>query len=77
MRNAAPKLLRAGIALFLFFFFFFGELSADERYGIGSFANSMLLFNHITHGNAYKTCRSKLSQTSADSVLWERHHLVP
>lgn len=70
MRNAAPKLLRVGVA----FFFFFSELSTDERYGIDSFANSVLLFNHITRGSAYKTHRSKSSWPSAASVFRIRGH---
>ena len=53
------------------------ELSADERYGIDSFANSVLLFNHITRSSAYKTCKSKLSLTSVDSVFRDRDHRVP
>lgn len=58
MRNAAPKLLRAGMALYF---------CGGERYGIDSFAKSVLLCNHIIHSSAYKTCRSKLSQTSVAS----------
>jgi len=45
------------------------ELSADERYGTDSFANSVPLFNHITHGSAYKTCRSM--------YFGDRDHQVP
>lgn len=37
----------------------------------------MLLFNHITHGSAYETGRSKLSQTTVDSVFRDRDPRVP